>query len=129
MTLPVDARVRATPNFLACLRAGHDFMVAQDATSAPERFAALQAALVKARALLVFAPTSGRPARFLVARSDWGRFQASQAVQFASELGMPTLRELVVVRHVLLYAHSERDVALLSLKHERQAGYPLPTAA
>ena len=38
---------------------------------------------------------------------------------------MPELRELVLARHVVLYAHSERDVLLLSLRHERQFGYRL----
>lgn len=126
MSLPVNARVRAVPSFLACLRAAHSFMVEQDAASAPARFGKLQAELVKARSLLSFAPTSGRPARFLDARTGWGQFQAQQATQLARTLGMPELRELVLARHVLLYAHSEREVLLLSLRHERQLGYRLP---
>jgi len=39
---------------------------------------------------------------------------------------LPVLRELVLARHVLLYAHSEKEVVLLSLRHERQLGYGLP---
>jgi hypothetical protein len=97
----------------------------QDDRSAPERFARLQRELVKARALLRFAPASGRPARLLDARTGWGRFQAEQARQLAAALGMPELRELVVQRHVLLYAHAERDVVLLALRHERQFSYRL----
>lgn len=100
-------------------------MVAQDAASAPARFGQLQAEIVRARALLSFAPTGGRPARFLDARTDWGRFQAEQATQLARALGMPALRELVLAKHVMLYAHGEREVALLSLRHERQLGYQL----
>jgi hypothetical protein len=100
-------------------------MVEQDADSAPARFEKLQVQLVKARALLVFSPTSGRPARFLNARTGWGQFQAQQALQLARALGMPELRELILARHVLLYAHSERDVILLALRHERQLSYPL----
>ena len=38
---------------------------------------------------------------------------------------MPELRELVLARHVMLYAHSEREVVLLSIRHERQLGYRL----
>jgi hypothetical protein len=101
-------------------------MEEQDGASAPMRFQKLQAEIVKARALLSFAPTSGRPARFLDAKSGWGRFQAEQAKQIAGTLGQPELRELVLARHILLYAHSEREVALLSLRHERQLGYGLP---
>lgn len=101
-------------------------MVERDAASAPARFEKLQAELVKARGLLSFSPTSGRPARFLDATTGWGQFQAQQAVQFARAIGMPDLRELVLARHVVLYAQSERDVLLLSLRHERQLGYRLP---
>ncbi len=101
-------------------------MAEQDAASAPVRFQKLQAEVIKARSLLAFAPTSGRPARFLDARSGWGQFQAEQAKQLARALGQPELRELVLARHVLLYAHSEREVVLLSLRHERQLDYRLP---
>lgn len=100
-------------------------MEEQDSASALGRFQKLQAELVKARALLSFAPASGRPARFLDAKSGWGKFQAEQASQIARAIGLPELRELVLVRHVLLYAHSEREVVLLSLRHERQLGYGL----
>jgi hypothetical protein len=86
----------------------------------------LQIELVKARALLSFAPTSGRPARFLDAKSGCGQFQAEQARQIARALGQPELRELVLARHVVLYAHSEREVVLLSIRHERRLGDGLP---
>jgi len=124
--MPVNARVRAVPNFLACLQAARSFMDEQDAASASARFKKLQAEVVKARALLAFAPTSGRPARFLEAKSGWGQFQAEQARQLALELGRPELRELVLARHVVLYAHSQREVVLLSMRHERQLAYRLP---
>ena len=123
MSIPVGARVRAVPNFLVGLRAALSFMEEQDAASAPRRFRRLQAELVKARALLSFAPASGRPARFLEARSGWGSFQAEQARQLAKELGVPELREFVLARHVVLYAHAEREVLLLSIRHERQLAY------
>ena len=125
MSIPINAKIRAVPNFRACLGAAHSFMVEQDAASAPARFEKLQAELVRARGLLAFAPTSGRPARFLAARTGWGQYQAQQAVELARALGMPQLRELVLARHVVLYAHSERDVVLLALRHERQLGYRL----
>jgi hypothetical protein len=125
VSIPVNAKVRAAPNFLACLRAARGFMVEQDAASAPGRFEKLQAELVKARGLLSFSPTSGRPARFLDAKTGWGQYQAQQAAELARAIGMPDLRELVLARHVVLFAHSERDVLLLSLRHERQLGYQL----
>ena len=119
MSIPVYAKVRAVPNFLACLRAARGFMLDQDAASAPARFKKLQTELVKARALLSFAPTSGRPARFLDAKTGWGQFQAQQTAQLARALGMPELREVVLASHLVLYAHCERDVLLLSLRHGR----------
>ena len=126
MSIPVNATVRAVPNFLACLQAARGFMDARNASSVPARFKKLQAEVLKARALLSFAPASGRPARFLDAKSGWGQFQAEQARQLAQQLGRPHLRELVLARHVLLYAHSERDVVLLSIRNERQLAYRLP---
>jgi len=101
-------------------------MEEQDAASASARFKKLQAEIVKARALVSFAPTSGRPARFLDAESGWGKFQAEQARHLSRTLGQSELRELVLARHVLLYAHSGAEVVLLSLRHERQLGYGLP---
>ena len=125
MSIPVNAKVRAVPNFLACLLAARAFMEEQDAASTPSRFKKLQAEVVKARALLSFAPASGRPARFLDAKSSRGQFQSEQARQLARALGMPQLRELVLARHVVLCAHSEQDVVLLSMRHERHLGYRL----
>ena len=101
-------------------------MQLQDAASASVRFKKLQAEVQKGRALIDFAPTSGRPARFLEAKSGWAQFQAAQARQLALELGMPELRELVLARHFVLYAHSGQDAVLLSIRHERQLTYQLP---
>lgn len=125
MSIPVNAKVRAVPNLLDCLRAARAVMVEQGAASAPARFKQLQSELVRARSLLSFSPTSGRPARFLSAKTGWGRFQALQAVELSRSLGTPELRELVLARHVMLYAHSESNVLLLALRHERQSGYRL----
>jgi hypothetical protein len=125
VSIPINAKVRAVPNFIECLRAIQSFVAEQDAASAPARFRKLQSEMTKARDLLSFAPASGRPARFLDARTGWGQFQAQQALQLAQALGLPELRELVLARHVLLYAHSPRDVLLISLRHERELGYRL----
>ena len=126
MSIPVNATVGAVPNFLACLQAARGFMDARNASSALARFKKLQAEVLKARALLSFAPASGRPARFLDAKSGWGQFQAEQARQLAREFGRPELRELVLAHHVVLYAHSQRDVVLLCMRNERPLAYRLP---
>ncbi len=100
-------------------------MELQDAASAAARYARLQQEAAKARRLLSFNPASGKPARFLDATSGWGRLQAAEAREMALKLGQPDLRELVLNHHILLYAHSATEVSLLSMRHERQARYPL----
>jgi hypothetical protein len=125
VSLPKSAKVRAVPNFLRCLAAARAFMIEQDAPSAPSRFAKLQAELARARKLLAFEPSGGRPARFLQARTAWGHYQSEQALQLAASLGSPELRELVLAGYVLLYAHSDREVVLLALRHERQLAHRL----
>ena len=52
MSIPVNARVRAVPNFLVCLHAARSFMEEQNAASAPVRFKKLQAEVVKALSLI-----------------------------------------------------------------------------
>lgn len=126
MSIPANARVRAVPHFLACLRSAYAFMQQQEAACAPARFKRLQSEVAKARKLIAFEPASGRPARFLDARSAWGRYQAAEAMRLAQELAMPHLRELVLVRHVVLYAHHAQEAALLALRHERQSTYVWP---
>ena len=126
MSILVNAAIRAVPNFLDCLQSVRRFMVEQDARSADARFQKLQTELVRARALLAFAPASGRPARFLEATSGWGLFEATQAKQLAASLGTPGLRELVLSRHVLVYAHSSDAALLLSIRDERLMGYQMP---
>jgi hypothetical protein len=123
MTLPVGAKVRAVRAFKQSLTAAHEFMLTQDERSAANRLLALQAGIARARAMLSFSPGSGRPARFLEAKTAWGRFQAEQARHLARQLGCPELREFVLERHVLLYAHSGSEVVLLSVRRERQLGY------
>jgi len=44
----------------------------------------------------------------------------------AAEAGLPELREIVVDRYVVLYAHSATNVVLLALKHQRQLTYSAP---
>lgn len=68
-------------------------------------------------------PASGRPARFLDSLSAQGRSRAVRVMQMAIEASVPELREMVIERHVLLYAHSPTAVMLLALRHERQLGY------
>jgi hypothetical protein len=123
MALPVNAKVEAAPNFLANLEAAHQFFLDQDADSADARFAKLKADLREMIAILAWSPASGRPARFLSARSAQTTLKANAIQQLAEQAGLPSLREYVISQHIVLYAHSEADVVLLAIKHQRQLIY------
>lgn len=123
MALVANARVEAAPNFLANLDVGHEFLVLQDADSANSRLLKLKAALREMVEILSCSPASGRPARFLAAKSAQARLKADAARQLAQEAGLPSLREYIVGQHIVLYAHSETEVVLLAVKHRRQLIY------
>lgn len=127
MALPTNARVEAAPNFLANLEAARQFFLLQDADSADARFAKLKAELREMIAVLAWSPGSGRPARFLSARSAQAKMKAEALRQLAEQAGLPHLREYVVGRHIVLYTHSEIDVVLLAVKHQRQLVYVAET--
>ncbi len=123
MTLPVNARVEAAPNFLKNLEAAYQFFIAQDADSAAERLRKLKAELREMIAVLSWSPAGGQPARFLAGRSVQARLRVEAVQQLAQQAGLPHLREYVVGRHIVLYAHSEIEVVLLAIKHQRQLTY------
>ena len=124
MALPLNAKVEAAPNFLANLDAAHQFFQIQDADSADARLAKLKADIREMVAILAWSPASGRPARFLTAKSAQATLKANAVQQLAEQAGLPSLREYVVGQQfIVLYAHSETDVVLLALKHQRQLMY------
>ena len=123
MTLPVNARVEAAPNFLKNMEAAHQFFIVQDADSAAERLRKLKAELREMIAVLSWSPACGQPARFLAGRSVQARLRVEAVQQLAQQAGLPHLREYVVGRHIVLYAHSEIEVVLLAIKHQRQLTY------
>jgi hypothetical protein len=123
MALPLNAKVEAAPNFLANLDAAHQFFLVQDADSADTRLTKLKADIREMIAILAWSPASGRPARFLSAKSAQATLKTNAVQQLAEQAGLPSLREYVVSQHIVLYAHSETDVVLLALKHQRQLAY------
>jgi hypothetical protein len=126
MSLPVNATIQAVQSYVLNVRTAYEFLLQQDAASAEARYAELLARLKEARDLLRWNPASGRPARFLQAKSGQGRASAARAKALAAAHGVPELRELVVRPYVLLYAHSADRVMLLALKHERQLVFQMP---
>ena len=124
MALPLNAKVEAAPNFLANLDAAHQFFQAQDADSAESRLTKLKADLREMIAILAWSPASGRPARFLSAKSAQATLKANAVQQLAEQAGLASLREYVVGQQfIVLYAHSDAEVVLLALKHQRQLMY------
>ena len=123
MALPLNAKVEAAPNFLANLDSAHQFFQVQDEASAESRLTKLKADLREMIAILAWSPASGRPARFLSAKSAQATLKANAVQQLAEQAGLPSLREYVVGQFIALYAHSDTDVVLLALKHHRQLMY------
>lgn len=123
MALPINAKVEATPNFLANLESIRQFFQSQDADTAEARFTKLKADLREMIAVLAWSPAGGRPARFLLAKSAQARLKSEAVQRLAEQAGLPYLREYVVGQHIALYMHSERDVVLLAVKHQRQLAY------
>ena len=123
MALPLNAKVEAAPNFLANLDAAHQFFLTQAADTAESRLTKLKQDLREMIAILAWSPASGRPARFLSAKSAQATLKANAVQQLAEQAGLPSLREYVVGQFIVLYAHSETDVVLLAIKHQRQLMY------
>ncbi len=118
-----SAQVSAAPHFAECLLAIHAFMVEQDAASAPARLAQIKRDLREMKTLLAWSPASGRPARFLSPNSAQASLRLEAVQLLAKSAGLPHLRENVIGSYVVLYAHSDTEVVLLSLKHHRQLTY------
>jgi len=128
MALPLNAKVEAAPNFLANLDAAHQFFQVQDADTADARLAKLKEDLREMIAILAWSPASGRPARFLSSKSAQATLKANAVQQLAEQAGLPHLREYVVgPQFIVLYAHSDSEVVLLALKHQRQLVYSADT--
>jgi hypothetical protein len=124
MALPLNAKVEAAPNFLVNLDAAHQFFLAQDADTADSRLTKLKADLRDMIAILTWSPASSRPALFLSAKSAQAMLKTNAVQQLAEQAGLPSLREYVVSQQfIVLYAHSDTDVLLLALKHQRQLMY------
>ncbi|MCX7175429.1 MAG: hypothetical protein NT159_16190 [Proteobacteria bacterium] len=119
----MTARTEASPNFLRNLEAARLFFVEQDADSATARFRKLKEELREMVAVVSWSPASGRPARFLSGRSAQVRLRAESVQALATQVGLPNLREYVLNRHIVLYAHSDVEVVFLALKHQRQLMY------
>jgi plasmid stabilization system protein ParE len=73
--------------------------------------------------ILSWSPASGHPARFMSGRSVQARLRTESVYKLAVQAGLPSLREYIVGSYVVLYAHSDVEVVLLAIKHQRQLIY------
>jgi plasmid stabilization system protein ParE len=120
--MKAEAKVFATPGFAANLQKIRSFFEQQDPTSATQRMNALRVEIRAASEHLAQFPASGRPPRCLAPRSLRGLAMARQAQQLAQRQDL-TLREFVLVNHLVLYAQDESRVYLLAVKHTAQAEF------
>ena len=123
MGLAENTGVEAAPNFLENLAAAQQFFVRQNADSAASRLTQLKSELRDMVSILSWSPASGRPARFLAAKSAQAQLKADAVQRLAEQAGLPHLREFIVSQHIVLYAHSKTEVVLLAIKRQRQLVY------
>lgn len=122
-------RVEFADHFRERLRNLHLFMQSQDVTSAPSRAAALREDVLSFVDLIKLHPEIGRPVDKLDAQTAEGQRRLRRVLQLALEAGLPHLREYVLRAHVLLYAHSDSHILVLSIRHQRELGYVPETVA
>ena len=116
-------RVDFAETFEARLEAISEFMLEQDSLSAPQRMDDLWEQIFRFRDLVMLHPELGRPAGFLVAQTIEGQTRLDKLKRLAIEAGVPDFRDYVLRSHVILYAHSETRVVVLSIRHQRELGY------
>jgi len=75
------------------------------------------------KTMLAWSPASSRPARFLKPKSAQASLRLAGVQQLAQSANLPYLREFVIGPYLVLYAHSDSEVVLLSIKHHRQLTY------
>jgi plasmid stabilization system protein ParE len=121
-------RVDFAQTFAQRLQTIEAFMLAQDAESAPARVEDLRDEVFRFADLVRQHPKIGRPATMLAVSSVEGKARLARVLQLAARAGLPELREYVLSGHLVLYAHSDTRVLMLSIRHQRELGYA-PSAA
>jgi plasmid stabilization system protein ParE len=100
-----------------------EFMLSQGVSSAAERTEQVWSEIYRFGDLVALHPQIGRPAGLLAASSVEGQLRLDRVLRLASEANLPELREYVMRFHLILYAHSDTHVLLLSIRHHRELGY------
>jgi len=100
-----------------------EFLFVQDVSSAASRMEGLMSEIYRFGDLVAIHPKIGRPAGALAANSVEGQSRLERVLRLASEANLPELREYIMRSHLILYAHSDTRVLLLSIRHQRELGY------
>jgi plasmid stabilization system protein ParE len=116
-------RVDFADTFQERMETIEEFMLLQDARSAPSRMDVLWEQIYRFRDLVMTHRQLGRPAEILAAGSDQEAARLNNLLRLAVEAGVPDFREYVLHSHVILYAHSDSRVVVLSIRHQRELGY------
>jgi plasmid stabilization system protein ParE len=116
-------RVDFSATFEERLETIQEFMLQQDPGSAPERTEQLWSEIYRFGDLVAIHPQIGRPAGVLSTASVEGQMRLERVLRLAIEARLPELREYVLRSHLILYAHSDTRVLLLSIRHQRELGY------
>jgi plasmid stabilization system protein ParE len=116
-------RVDFAQSFGDRLRALEAFIYDQDPASASPRIEELRDEVLRFVDIVKLHLKIGRPATVLAAASIAGQRRLERVLQLANEAGLPQLREYELRGHLLLYAHSESRVLMLSIRHQRELGY------
>jgi plasmid stabilization system protein ParE len=100
-----------------------DFMLARDVRSAAQRVEAAQAEILGFIELVKWHPKIGRLTGPIDGQFVKSRSQFERIVRKVPIAGLPEAREYVLSNHVIVYAHSDSRVLLLSIRHQKEFGY------
>jgi plasmid stabilization system protein ParE len=115
--------VEFADSFGEALEALEEFMLFQDGNSALRRVENLQQEIGRFIDLVKKHPRIGRFADLLAVSDARARLWLEEVLRLASAAGLNEFREYVLPSHVVLYAHSDSRVLVLSIRHQRELGY------
>jgi hypothetical protein len=116
--------VRA-PSYTTALRAIAEFMLKQDVNSASRRLEELLKEIEASLLLMQQRPELSRRYNAPAAKNKQAREKNEQLASLKQEFKVAQVHERVLEHHSLLYGLGATDIVLLSIKHQRQATYPL----
>jgi hypothetical protein len=120
VSIPVNAMVRAVPNFLVCLLAARSFMDER----APVRLKKLQPKSSKRGRCFHSRPQAGELLDSLMPSPAGGNFKLNRQGKLPRRLPCPSCGNWCWL-DTSCYTHILSEVLLLSTRHERELGYGL----